>query len=102
MAQHFGRVELQNTAFVRRRTITALIPHFDEMPGVSRSITCRPPAAWLSRGSSKMPSARTSCLIGRQALENLRRCWLKERMNSVDGLPTDFAPETMPPREAAE
>jgi len=86
----------------------ALISHFQEMPGARQIIRLAVDLVQTSCGMA-VPlfdyRAERQNLVRhwtRQGLENLRKYWLKKNMRSLDGLPTQFEPEAMLPREAAE
>jgi hypothetical protein len=87
---------------------TALISHFEEMPGARQIIRLAVDLVQTSCGMA-VPlfdyRAERQNLVRhwtRQGLENLRKYWLKKNMRSLDGLPTQFEPDAMLPREAAE
>jgi hypothetical protein len=86
----------------------ALIGHFEEMPGARQIIRLAVDLVQTSCGMA-VPlfdyRAERRNLVRhwtRQGLENLRKYWQKKNMRSLDGLPTQFEPEAMLSREAAE
>ncbi len=86
----------------------ALLPHFEEMPGARQIVRLDVDLVQTSCGMA-VPffdyRAERENLVRhwtRQGFEGLRKYWTKKNMSSIDGLPTDLAPEAMLPRQAAE
>jgi hypothetical protein len=86
----------------------ALLPNFEEMPGARQIVRLDIDLVQTSCGMA-VPyfdyRAERENLVRhwtRQGIANLRKYWAKKNMASIDGLPTEFAPEAMLPPEAAE
>ena len=87
---------------------TALLPHFEEMPGARQIVRLDVDLVQTSCGMA-VPyfdyRAERENLVRhwtRQGLTNLRKYWGKKNMVSIDGLPTELSPEAMLPSQAAE
>ena len=82
---------------------SALLPHFTEMPGARQIVTLDVDLVQTSCGMA-VPyfdyKAERPNLVRhwtRQGLAGLRKYWGKKNMTSLDGLPTQLAPEAMLP-----
>ena len=98
-----GRSHLRGSA-----DYTALLSHFEEMPGARQIVTLDVDLVATSCGMA-VPlyeySAERNNLVRhwtRQGLDGLRKYWGKKNMASIDGLPTHLVPETMAPPKAAQ
>ena len=86
----------------------ALLPRFEEMPGARQIVRLDVDLVTTSCGMA-VPlfdyRAERKNLVRhwtRQGVAGLRKYWAKKNMASIDGLPTELAPDAMLPREAAE
>jgi len=86
----------------------ALLPHFEEMPGARQIVrldvdsvhtSCGMAVPYFDYRGERENLARHWTRLG---LANLRKYWVQKNMVSIDGLPTQFAPEAMLPQQAAE
>lgn len=86
----------------------ALLPHFEEMPGARQIVRLDVDLVQTSCGMAvpyfDYRGERENLVRHwtRQGIAGLRKYWAKKNMASIDGLPTEFAPEAMLPAEAAE
>jgi hypothetical protein len=79
----------------------AMIPHFDEMPGARQIVHLDVEMVQVSCGmgvplfdyKEDRPSLVRYWI--NQGTDNLRKYWGLKNMKSIDGLPTDFAPDIM-------
>ena len=80
-----------------------LVPKFEEWPGparscASRSTSCRRHAGWACRCSTTEQERGSLVRYWTaQGVNNLRKYWGLKNMKSIDGLPTDFSPDSMAP-----
>ncbi|MDE3177435.1 MAG: pyridoxamine 5'-phosphate oxidase family protein [Pseudomonadota bacterium] len=81
----------------------ALLPHFEEMPGARQIVTLDVDLVQTSCGMAvplyDFRDERQNLVRywTRQGLDGLRKYWGKKNMASIDGLPTQLAPEAMAP-----
>ena len=81
----------------------ALLPHFEDVPGARQIVHLAVDLVQASCGMG-VPffdyRAERGSLVGHwvaQGVEGLRKYWGLKNMRSLDGLPTDFAPDIMAP-----
>jgi Pyridoxamine 5'-phosphate oxidase len=81
----------------------ALLPQFEEVPGARQIVRLAVDLVQTSCGMGvplfDYQQERGSLLRywTAQGIDNLRKYWRLKNMRSIDGLPTEFAPDTMAP-----
>ena len=81
----------------------ALVPQFEEVAGRSsdRASGGRPRADLLRHGRSPVRlqggARQPGALLDRRTASTLRKYWRLKNMKSIDGLPTNFTPDSMAP-----
>ena len=79
----------------------ALLPHFEEMPGARQIVRLAVDLVQTSCGMGvplydyKEDRVNLTRYWIRQGAENLKKYWGLKNTRSIDGLPTEFAPDTM-------